>query len=99
MGRKAEGIATNPLATARQLWRLNKDGLLRFYDDEDREKPITAREADEMIRLSQTVQERVEMKPLSSEQIADLFGRAGSDSWDASAAGDVAAAREQHSDD
>ena len=54
---KAEPIATNPLATARQLWRLNKDGLLALVDHRPCsygqmiEGPLSALHADAAIKI------------------------------------------------
>lgn len=50
MGTKAEPIATNPLATARQLWRLNKDCQLVAKVIGHQDGPLTAAQADALIR-------------------------------------------------
>jgi hypothetical protein len=49
---KAEPIATNPLATARQLWALNRAGALRLYipGTAYADGPLSAQQADRAIK-------------------------------------------------
>jgi len=63
---KAEGIATNPLATARQLWRLNKDGRLALVEKTD---PLTAVYGDAAIKG-----ELLEHGPHGETWLSDLDG-------------------------